>query len=272
MICPNLQWLRFKCLCLTLWCTFLYTYIISGIFLTISVFLFFSIISDILTIQTPKKISGLLQMRHISKAHWARFRWSCLGPWQKLGAFVENALEVPKRVDLQRAALHFKERWILWKRNHIFIVMVLRKKHFLILGEHMIELIDVDSALLLTLWILKYLCAMRKQKAMNISAWRRLLGNENIQSCGCIANAQIICHRSHHWNSATHLPIGLCCNGRWHKHLRAESHIFFSRGFPHQIRFDVQVVNGKVSQQSGFKTKNSMQTNITRFSHWLQNR
>ena len=107
-----------------------------------------------------QKISGLLQMRHISKAHWARFRWSCLGPRQKLGAFVENALEVPKRVDLQRAALHFKERWILWKGNQIFIVMVLRKSHFLILGEHMIELIDVDSALLLIFWILKYSCAM----------------------------------------------------------------------------------------------------------------
>ena len=71
-------------------------------------------------------------MRHISEAHWARSRWSRLGPRQKLGAFVENALEVPKCVDLHRAAIHFKENGGSCEKG-VSRVVVIRESHFLVL-------------------------------------------------------------------------------------------------------------------------------------------
>ena len=129
MICPWIfNGLDFN-LCLTVWHFDVCFYILIYIYMSDAFWLFLITPDNFWELlyfnhfwyfdnsDISQHISGqVLQMRHISETHWARSRWSRLGPRQKLGAFVENALEVPKCVDLHRAAIHFKEkRWILWK-------------------------------------------------------------------------------------------------------------------------------------------------------------
>ena len=65
---------------------------------------------------------------------------------------------------------------------------------------------------------------MNSKVQLTCPVWSTSLGllrDENVQSFWCKAHAQIVCHRSNHWNHTTRLPVGLCCNGRRHKHLKS---------------------------------------------------